>query len=256
MTSLSEILSVVTAPIEAISKSLDSKLGKPQSYARHLDIITSRPSKFYVNNTSTPGVNLTWTVNNQQGSVNWIITNNTNQTVSVGLYRGVPNYSPIYFFGEAFPMVYLANNLVSPCTSIQQEFCLGIYSFAGFMKFPAFVFNIPPQSSYTITEYGFPPNPQIIATLVPLRPLRLTNAVVYYDPNLPQAYMQETGQQVPYDPDPFSMTSLVYEMPHNYPNIFDYLVTLDTPLTRSPFVYSIYLSLLNSKIGSLILSKI
>lgn len=219
------------------------------------ELIISRPTKYYISPSSAPqGVTLGWTVNNQQGSVTWVITNNTGQQVSVGLYRGVPGYSPIYFFGEAFNMVYLANNLVEPCTSPQQEFCLGIYSFAGIMKFPAFVFNIPPYTQYTITEYGFPPNPQIVAELVPLRPLVNVNSVVYYNPMLPEAYMQEAGQQVAYEPDPFTMTATVYEMPKNYKNIFGYLVMVNSPFTNNPLMGAIYNTLCSMPFGSTLIS--
>ena len=256
MSGLNDLLDALTAPVETITKLAGTNTHGPRMYAKHYNIAEIKLNKFYTTSTSPPGLNLTWSVDNEEGAVNWTISNNTNQTVSVGLYRGVPNYSPIYFFGGAFNMVYLANNMVSPCTSIEQEFCLGIYSFLGMMKFPAFVFNLRPQSGVSIKEYGFPPNPQIIAALVPLRPLKQVNALVYYDPNLPQEYMQITGLRVPYEPDPYSIASLVYEMPQNYPNIFNYLVVINTPLTRSPLLKSVYLSLLNTKIGSLILSKI
>ena len=209
------------------------------------ELIYKKPEKFYVSSNNQQGVNLTWTVNNQQGSVTWIITNTTNQQVSVGLYRGVPNYSPIYFFGEAFNMVYLANNLVSPCTSPQQEFCLGIYAFRGFMRFPAFVFNLPPNTQYQITEYGFPPNPQIVAKLVPLKPLTEVNAVVFYNPILPQIYMEESGQQVSYEPDPFIMTAMVYDMPENVLNEFGYLVLANNFFVNNAVMFGVYQFLLN-----------
>jgi hypothetical protein len=204
--------------------------------------------KFFVKYTTTQttntGVSLSWTVNNQQGSVTWVITNNSSQPVSVGLYRGVPNYSPTYFFGEAFNMVYLKNNLVTPCTSPQQEFCLGILSYLGIMRFPAFVFNIPPSSQYQITEYGFPPNPQIVAKLIELTPIGQQNVVVYYDPILPQVYMQEAGQQVSYEPDPYTMTTYVYNMKENIPNEFGYLVMINSPLTNNQIILQLYLNLL------------
>jgi hypothetical protein len=204
--------------------------------------------KFFVKYASTQttntGVSLSWTVNNQQGSVTWIITNNSSQPVSVGLYRGVPNYSPTYFFGEAFNMVYLENNLVTPCTSPQQEFCLGILSYLGIMRFPAFVFNIPPSSQYQITEYGFPPNPQIVAKLIELTPIGQQNVVVYYDPILPQVYMQESSQQVSYEPDPYTMTTYVYNMKENIPNEFGYLVMVNSSLTNNQIILTLYLNLL------------
>ena len=197
-----------------------------------------------VNSVSNPNVSLTWSVNNQQGSITWSMTNNTNQLVSVGLYRGVPNYSPIYFFGGAFNMVYLANDLVTPCTSLQQEFCLGIYSYLHVMRFPAFVFNIPPGTQYQITEYGFPPNPQITAQLIPLTPLSIRDVVVYYDPILPQIYMEESGQQVPFDPDPFTMTGYAFDMSTNVLNEFGYLVMNNSPVTKNRTVLQLYLNLL------------
>lgn len=189
-------------------------------------------------------VSLTWTVNNNEGSVTWIITNNTNQPVSVGLYRGVPGYSPMYFFGEAFNMVYLANNLITPCSSPQQEFCLGVYSFMGLMRFPAFVFNLPPLTQYQVTEYGFPPNPQIVAKLVKLKPLFQANVAVYYNPVLPLQYMEEAGQQAPYEPNPFGMTTYVYEMSENVLNEFGYLILLNSPFANNRIILNLYLSLL------------
>jgi len=190
---------------------------------------------------STSGsVSLSWSVNNQEGSIIWNITNNTNQIQSVALYRGVPGYSPLYIFGEAFNMVYLANNLVSPCSSLDQEFCLGIMAYNNFMRFPAFVFNLQPMSSYQITEYGFPPNPNIIAELIKLNPIGLVNTVVYYDPILPQMYMSEIGQQVPYEPDPFTLQTIAYNMEKNILNSFGYLVLNNISLMNNMVIKTIY----------------
>ncbi len=107
-------------------------------------------------------------------------------------------------------------------------------------RFPAFVFNLPPYSQYEIDEYGFPPNPQIVAQVVYLKYLGVGNFVVYYDPSLPTSYYQEAGVTVPSEPDPFSIQAAAFAMSRNIPNEFGYLILPDTPLTRNIVIKTIY----------------
>jgi len=195
---------------------------------------------------------LTWQFVPQDQAVIWTVSNPTNTSLSTAIWRGVPNYAPTYFFGGAFNMVYLANGV--PSCAPPQEFCLGILKNPdSLIGYPAFVFNLPPNTSYSIEEFGFTQQAaqNIQAELVILNPGPVKKYVVYYDPTLPSMYMLEIGMQVGYLPSPYSIITQMYLTPKFYPNTFNYWVLEDNILTKNPFMKALYtINLITAQIAN------
>ncbi len=173
------------------------------------------------------------------GCLNWILTNNTNTVKYVSIWRGLPGYSPIYFFGGAFASVYLANGVpVFGQPGVNATTAIGFIS-SGFAKItPAFIFTLQPRQSYSVMECGFPDDVSgLVYTPVIVNPTVPSNFIVFYDRGLVTAYEDEAGEFVSSMPNPFLVTSVYVTYKGPYNNLGYFVIPSNTNNLIYDFLY-------------------
>ena len=165
---------------------------------------------------------LSYTYDQSQGRVDWIMQNLTDKVQYVTLLRGATldingqtGIIPDYLFGDAFAEVYFANGLSSYITDLNNIplYSLAFVSIYGhpFSTRVAFVFQLPPKSTITAPEYGFVNLKDITGELVPVTPKNAFNFIVIYDYAEIVEYEQEAGVKVSAPPDPYVVYSYLFK---------------------------------------------
>jgi len=165
---------------------------------------------------------LSYTYDQSQGRVDWIMQNLTDKVQYVTLLRGATleingqtGTIPNYLFGDAFAEVYFANGLSSYITDLNN---IPLYSLA-FVTIHgdpsstqvAFVFQLPPKGTVVAPEYGFVNLKDITGELVPVTAEYASNAIVIYDYAEIFEYGQEAGVNVHAPPDPYVVYSYLFK---------------------------------------------
>jgi len=160
-------------------------------------------------------------VGGQYGEVIWNLTNSTDQTQYVGLVRGATlNINgqdvqiPEYLFGRAFAEVYFnvglsqfgieANDFANPYTlAVYNDNTIG------------FVFQLNPNTTIHVPEYGFTNLVSYTARLVPVKLGSVKLFLDFYDYAEVIHYENQSGVNLGYLPDPIAFKSMVVEAPPN-----------------------------------------
>jgi len=165
---------------------------------------------------------LSYTYDQSQGRVDWIMQNLTDKVQYVTLLRGATieingqtGTIPNYLFGDAFAEVYFANGVSSYITDLNN---IPLYSLA-FVTIHddpsstqvAFVFQLPPKGTVVAPEYGFMNLKDITGELVPVTPENASNTIVIYDYAEIVEYEQEAGVKVSAPPDPYVVYSYIFK---------------------------------------------
>ena len=135
---------------------------------------------------------LSYTYDQSQGRIDWIMQNLTDKVQYVTLLRGATleikgetGIIPNYLFGDAFAEVYFANSLSSYITDLNNVplYSLSFVSIYGhpFSTRVAFVFKLEPKSTVVAPEYGFVNLKDVTGKLVPVTPGNAFNFIVIYD---------------------------------------------------------------------------
>jgi len=165
---------------------------------------------------------LSYTYDQSQGRIDWIMQNLTDKVQYVTLLRGAvleingqTGTIPSYLFGDAFAEVYFANGLSSYITDLNN---IPLYSLA-FVTINgdpsstqvAFVFQLPPKGTITAPEYGFTNLKEVTGELVPVTADNASNFIVIYDYAEIVEYEQEAGVKVSAPPDPYIVYSYLFK---------------------------------------------
>ena len=165
---------------------------------------------------------LSYTYDQSQGRVYWIMQNLTDKVQYVTLLRGATldikgetGIIPNYLFGDAFAEVYFANSLSGYITDLNNVplYSLAFVSIYGhpFSTRVAFVFQLPPNGTVVAPEYGFVNLKDITGELVPVIPGNAFNFIVIYDYAEIFEYEQEAGVNVHAPPDPYVVYSYLFK---------------------------------------------
>jgi len=165
---------------------------------------------------------LSYTYDQSQGRVDWIMQNLTDKVQYVTLLRGATleingqtGTIPSYLFGDAFAEVYFANSLSGYITDLNNVplYSLAFVSIYGhpFSTRVAFVFQLPPNGTVVAPEYGFVNLKDITGELVPVIPGNAFNFIVIYDYAEIFEYEQEAGVNVRAPPDPYVVYSYLFK---------------------------------------------
>jgi len=165
---------------------------------------------------------LSYTYDQSQGRIDWIMQNLTDKVQYVTLLRGATleingqtGTVPNYLFGDAFAEVYFANGLSSFVTDLNN---IPLYSLA-FVSTDgnpsstqiAFVFQLPPKGTVVAPEYGFVNLKQVTGELVPVTSENASDFIVIYDYAEIIEYEQEAGVKVSAPLDPYVVYSYMFK---------------------------------------------
>ena len=186
------------------------------------------PKPVLISNPSAQGLTLSANVDQNNGIVNWVITNGTSETKYVVIYRGAvfDNFTvEPYPFGNAYYPDYagiICGKTVSfPIQNLNNipPYSLGMIN----NKIVAFVFQVPPNSQLTVAEGGFNGVKQLIYNLVEVTPEKLHTYLVFWCLFQWFDYMLQTGFNVtpvtlPWVVKIYNFTTNV-SMPTAFPNL-------------------------------------
>lgn len=161
-------------------------------------IHTKLPKPILIASQQQGGLTLNPVVDQNNGIVHWVITNGTNETKYVVIYRGAIfedfTVQP-YPFGNAYYPVY-AGKICGQTASypIQNLNNIPPYSLGMINnKIVAFVFQVPPNSQLSIAEGGFNGVKQLIYTLIEVKPEKLHTYIIFWCIMQWIDYMLQTG---------------------------------------------------------------
>ena len=198
---------------------------------------TSQP---VVSTTSNDGVVLT--VSKYPGYATYTLTNKTNavQYVSLLRYYSYNNQTIGYYFGGAFGFsnyVALGVPLYGSTTNVTTYISM-ITNGNGIT--PAFVFELQPNQTYSINEYGFANTTsyQLIMTPIILQSAEFKTFFVAYNELLPIEYSVEVGTSEPQTPNPDIVTTGLFTFDSKYPmiNMGYYVVPIENNSIFGAFV--------------------
>lgn len=165
------------------------------------------------------------------GTVSWQFSNKNNNTTYVALFRGVPGYSPMYFFGGAFGAVYIANGTPIFGENTTATTSWGIlHNGRGIGSYTVgFIFKLKPGQTYTTIEYGFPTYAfPLFYRPVIVNPGKYSDVIVFYNHSLTAQYELEAGITAAAMPDPFEITIPICNYDGPYANLGYAIFNLST----------------------------
>ena len=152
----------------------------------------------------------------KEGKVEWVMQNKTNSPKLVTLLRsaelninGQTYTIPNYLFGNAFAEVYFANDLSNFIIDLNNIplYSLAIIKNNDGVRTIAFVFQIPPNSVIIAPEYGFTGLQSLNGELLDATPINENLFGIIYDFSEIIEYEYQTGINVNYPPDPYTVQS-------------------------------------------------
>jgi len=165
---------------------------------------------------------LSYTYDQSQGRIDWIMQNLTDKVQYVTLLRGAvlevngqTGTIPEYLFGDAFAEVYFANGLSRFITDLNDIplYSLAFVSTNGYSSSTqiAFVFKLPPKGTVIAPEYGFVNLKDVTGKLVPVTVVDTFNFIIIYDYTEIFEYEQEANTNVHAPPDPYAVYSYLFK---------------------------------------------
>jgi len=179
---------------------------------------TSQP---VVSTTSNDGVVLT--VSKYPGYATYTLVNKTNeiQYVSLLRYYSYDKQTIGYYFGGAFGFSnYVALGVPLYGSTTKATTYISMITNGNGIT-PAFVFELQPNQTYSINEYGFANTTsyQLIITPIVLQTAEFQMFFVAYNELLPIEYSLEVGTREPQTPNPDIVTTALFTFSSKYPMI-------------------------------------